>query len=245
MASKKNKAILLFAFLWVSLAGAQDNPAGDTASIWTPQQWKETTSGLDYTNPDEKEKEKEEKEEENKDQFDNDWDATGFVDWLNDFLTSELGKTVMLFLIIGGLAYVLFRMLTRMPSNKDSKLPADLSYFLEHIDETFQESDMDRMLRLAIDASDLKTAVRILYLRLLRQLHDQSWISWKKDKTNRDFLLEMRGHPGYRTFKNLTLTYEIVWYGDTEIRMEEFDGLNQLFTEYQSTLQPKPDAKQE
>jgi hypothetical protein len=206
--------------------------------LWTTEQWEKATEGLDYSDPNEKKEKKIEETEFNLP------DDTGFnfLESLNRFFTSSLGKTIMLFLIIGLLAYTLFRLLTRAQVNKDQRIQADLAYFLEHLDESFEESDMDRMLRLALEATDHKTAVRILYLRLLQLLHLQRWIIWKKDKTNRDFLNEMRTHAGYRPFRALTLAYEIVWYGDTEITRGDFDRLNAMFAEFQSTLQPKADA---
>ncbi|MFN8863841.1 MAG: DUF4129 domain-containing protein [Flavobacteriales bacterium] len=240
MAWKKSR--LLFIPVWVMLLTgfAQGQPlAQDTSRLWTTEQWEKTTEGLDYSDTNEKKEEK--KKEDGAFELPDD-DSFNFLESLNRFFTSPLGKTMMLFLIIGILAYTLFRLLTRARVNKDQRIQADLAYFLEHLDESFEESDMDRMLRLALEATDHKTAVRILYLRLLQLLHLQRWIVWKKDKTNRDFLNEMRMHEGYRAFRTLTLAYEIVWYGDTEITRYDFDRLNALFAEFQSTLQPKADA---
>jgi hypothetical protein len=239
MAWKKSN-LLLFPVCVLLLTGfAQgQQPSQDTSRLWTTEQWEKATEGLDYSDPNEKKEEKKTEEEFNLP------DDTGFnfLESLNRFFTSPLGKTIMLFLIIGLLAFTLFKLLTRAQVNKDHRIQADLAYFLEHLEESFEESDMDRMLRLALEATDHKTAVRILYLRLLQLLHLQRWIVWKKDKTNRDFLNEMRTHEGYQPFRALTLAYEIVWYGNTEITRSDFDRLNAMFAEFQSTLQPKADA---
>jgi Domain of unknown function (DUF4129) len=61
-------------------------------------------------------------------------------------------------------------------------------------------------------------------------------IAWKKDKTNRDYLNEIRGRNNYNDFRQLTLVYEIVWYGDTPVKQEEFSNVHRLFNTFKSNL---------
>jgi hypothetical protein len=70
--------------------------------------------------------------------------------------------------------------------------------------------------------------VRILYLSTIQQLNSTGLILWKKDKTNKDFLREMRKHSNYKTFRDITLAYEIVWYGDRQIELQQFTSLKNI-----------------
>lgn len=213
--------------------GIRDEP-------WTDQQWKDATKDLDYTAPEKKQKEEEEKK--TFDTNDHTW-GTSFIERLNRFFTSGLGKTIMLFLVIGLLGYLIFRFINQASTNRNLRIQSDLNYFFEHLEEEFEESDMDRMIRLSTESGDFKTGVRLLFLRLLQELHHSGKIRWKKDKTNHDFLNEMREQPTYGQFSELTLAYEIVWYGDTEIGEPEFNRLRTFFNAYHTQLTPQMDGK--
>jgi len=240
MVLKRRARLFLGSVLLVLLSVFSAEAINDSIPSWSDEQWEKAIEGLDYSNPDKPEPSKE-KERFNTDQSNN--EGRSFLDWLNYFLTGNSGRTIVLIVVVGLLAYTLFRLLSQASVNKDKKIQADLAYHLEHLEDHFEESDMDRLLRLALEGGDLKTGVRILYLALLQQLHLKSWIVWKKDKTNRDFLIEMKAHTDIAKFRELTRAYEIVWYGDTEIRLAEFDRLKVIFQSFTSTIQNQDNAQ--
>jgi hypothetical protein len=118
----------------------------------------------------------------------------------------------------------------------DKSVKTDLEFDLFQMEEAVLESDFDRFLRLALEGNDYRVAVRILFLRLLQKLHESEWIIWKKNKTNQDFLNEVRNRENYIQFRDLTLAFEIVWYGDQKITKEQFDQLEYLFNSFQNNL---------
>jgi hypothetical protein len=78
-----------------------------------------------------------------------------------------------------------------------------------------KELEIDRLLREAMTAGNYRLAVRIYFLGLLKKLDEDGLITWKKDKTNRDYLTELFSKEYYfEEVKTLTLAYEEVWYGD-------------------------------
>jgi hypothetical protein len=98
----------------------------------------------------------------------------------------------------------------------------------ELTEENFIETDLEKLLRIALESNDYRSAVRILYLSTIQQLNSTGLILWKKDKTNKDFLREMRKHSNYKTFRDITLAYEIVWYGDRQIELQQFTSLKNI-----------------
>jgi len=101
---------------------------------------------------------------------------------------------------------------------------------LEKPVENIEELDIQALLERAIKAGDFKLAVRLYYLRLLKNLHEQKVIVWKKDKTNRDYLSELFSRDFFfDEIKRLTLSYESVWYGDHMLRSESFRNLTDRF----------------
>src|SRR5688572_3618774 len=55
----------------------------------------------------------------------------------------------------------------------------------QHIDDV-NEQDIDLLLKRALSNKDFRGAIRLYYIRLLKHLHNTNYISWKRDKTNRD-----------------------------------------------------------
>jgi len=49
------------------------------------------------------------------------------------------------------------------------------------------------------------------------------------EKTNRDYLKELRGTDEYQFFQKTSAIYDKVWYGHVDITKEEFDLLNPQF----------------
>lgn len=96
--------------------------------------------------------------------------------------------------------------------------------------ENIEEIDIDGLLDRARKEGNFKMAVRMYYLSLLRKLHELGMISWKKDKTNRDYMGELFLKNFYfDEVKRLTLFYETVWYGDHVLKPESFQDLASEF----------------
>jgi hypothetical protein len=56
------------------------------------------------------------------------------------------------------------------------------------------------------------------------------------EKTNADYLRELRGKPQHKTFSLLTLAYEYVWFGHMDLDKEQFEELNGRFAAFKNEL---------
>jgi hypothetical protein len=56
-----------------------------------------------------------------------------------------------------------------------------------------------------------------LYLKSLKELNKKNLIHWSIQKTNSDYLNELRSGPLKKSFKDTTLIFEYIWYGDFHI----------------------------
>jgi hypothetical protein len=110
---------------------------------------------------------------------------------------------------------------------------------LQDLENNLVETDIDKFLRLALESKNYKLAVRLLYLGVLQNLHEAELIIWKKEKTNRDYLSEMRQHRAYSELRELTLAFDIVWYGDTEIPESTYHQLSQAFKSFNDVISAK------
>jgi hypothetical protein len=199
---------------------------GDTTQVWTNQTWLEAKEDIEYIK---KEKKKAELE------FDEIEFAQGDAFWSFDWLDNPAVKFIVIGLVIILLIVALIYLL-RGSSISDKKVTSDLDFQLAKLEEEVLESDFDKYLRLALEKEDYRIAVRILFLQLLQKMHENSLIFWKKDKTNQDFLNETRQKPNYVHFRDLTLAFEIVWYGDQKITKEQFNQLQLQFNSFKSKI---------
>jgi flagellar basal body-associated protein FliL len=214
MASKRKLKIALL-IGWLLIQAVAFAAHGFCAQPWSDSDWKKNTQDRNYS-----EQQEEEKEEENPFQP---IEAAS-----SEWQISEQGKLIILIIFIVFLIGLLVYFFLNKSSTKDSLLSSENLGMLE-LESRLIDIDPHPLLEKTIAAEDYKTAVRLLYLTLLRELHLKKHIEWKKDKTNRDFVREMRVHGSYEHFKKLTLAYEVIWYGESAIREDQFLKIKHQF----------------
>ncbi len=117
-----------------------------------------------------------------------------------------------------------------MQSPRNRKLARDgTEITLANLDEYIHETDLDKFLSEAIAASNWSLAVRLYFLQTIKLLSEKEAISWSREKTNRDYLREMRNHRLGMHFRDVTRQYERIWYGNQSISSEEFARLEPEF----------------
>jgi hypothetical protein len=146
-----------------------------------------------------------------------------------------LGKAGQFFLIafiialVAGLLYFLIGQGLFLQNKAVIAQKADFN--ISDIENNLHETDLERFLRQALTDTDYRTAVRLYYLSILKQYSLREIIVWKKDKTNNEYLTEVRRSesPTYRDFRAATLTFERVWYGEKAIEAAEYTKIQPNF----------------
>lgn len=139
----------------------------------------------------------------------------------------------LVFLVL--IAAFILRALIQSPKNKKVR-ESGLSFSASDLETDLPESDLDRYLAEAIRLGDYAVAIRIYYLQVLQQLQGASLIQWKKDKTNREYLRDLRGTPYAGDFSQLTLIFEKVRYGAYTPERVEFAFLERDFQSFLQSL---------
>ncbi|MDP4210344.1 MAG: hypothetical protein Q8928_16155 [Bacteroidota bacterium] len=110
-----------------------------------------------------------------------------------------------------------------------NKTSQDLASIYEQ--ESIEETDFETAINSEISQENYNRAVRFLYLKLLRELTRKNLINWQKEKVNHDYFKEMIGSTHFTDFKNITQTYEYVWYGKFPLKQPDFDVINSRFSQ--------------
>lgn len=98
--------------------------------------------------------------------------------------------------------------------------------------ENIHEIDFNSELDKAVSVGNYRLAVRLLYLRSLKQLSDGGLINWQINKTNTAYVQELAAGEQRDTFSLLTRQFEYVWYGDFAINAEIYKRISTLFTNF-------------
>ena len=138
---------------------------------------------------------------------------------------------IICLVIVVGLIIIIMRMNSiGIFSRKNAKDKTDLGF--SELDEDINSIDFDKMIDEAIKSGMYRRAVRLNFLRALKQLSDKSLIQWEINKTNRDYFYELKNDSIRDGFKDITYIYEYVWYGNLEIDSEKFSRLATSFSKF-------------
>lgn len=142
-------------------------------------------------------------------------------------------KYVLVIAIIILLVFLLVKVFAGQSWNK--RIPSEKTIAtIEDIEEISMvpESELERLLREALGRRDFKMAIRIYYVFALRELSEKGLIKWKKDKTNREYLMELSALSQYPVFRDLTILFERIWYGDIELVETDYRRVEPLFKSF-------------
>lgn len=102
------------------------------------------------------------------------------------------------------------------------------------------KSELELKLEKAELGNNYRECVRIHFMFILKELISNEYIQWKAEKTNFDYLIEVRKNKGYDSFEECVRIYDLVWYGDYEISLSEYNRLKPALESYYQSLLQKP-----
>jgi len=106
----------------------------------------------------------------------------------------------------------------------------------EEASEDIFEMDFEKAIQKSIDAGNFRMAVRLLYLRTLRDLSNNNLINYTHEKTNSDYLFQLAGSPHYKNFFRLTRSFDYTWYGQFALSQDSFTIIHNDFSSFKQQL---------
>ncbi|MVX35152.1 DUF4129 domain-containing protein [Myroides sp. LoEW2-1] len=111
----------------------------------------------------------------------------------------------------------------------------DLQFKLQNAENDIENADFPTLIKEMIQRKEYRIGIRFYYLWLLQHLQEQNIIQWHVDKTNTDYLLEIKNIETKEQFQYLSYLYNHIWYGEHLITEEEF---NKAKAAFDLTLKP-------
>ncbi|MDF1694489.1 MAG: hypothetical protein P1U56_01565 [Saprospiraceae bacterium] len=147
----------------------------------------------------------------------------------------------MYIIIIGLVIFIVYLIFSNVKVNKKvTQAKNEVKNEIEDIEVIDAESGLTEALKLG----NYREAVRMLFIQLLQVLIEEKKIIWKPEKTNRDYLDEMKNDSKIQHFNNLVIAYERIWYGRDAIDQLFFDYLRADFEKFYSTKNIEVDVKE-
>ena len=94
----------------------------------------------------------------------------------------------------------------------------------------------DREIQKAVDAKNFRLAIRLWYLKTLRELSDRNIIDYQYGKTNNHYVNSLYGSRYYKDFFRLTRNFEYTWYGQFNLSAEGYEMMRADFTNFKNSL---------
>lgn len=147
----------------------------------------------------------------------------------SDFFNSIFGIIfwVLAIALFGYLVYRLFLSDSSFLSKNRKNIASDIRVAQEE-----NAGDPDSLLRNAIRNGNYRLAVRYLYLQSLQRLSEKKFIEINSNKTNYEYVTEVRRHKFANEFASLTLQYEYVWYGEYPVDQTLFEQIQSSFIQF-------------
>ncbi|MGB0850574.1 MAG: hypothetical protein ACPGTP_04960, partial [Bacteroidia bacterium] len=136
--------------------------------------------------------------------------------------------------IAGGLIiYLLYKSFKDFKFEKRGKAKPIVSA-VENESDIEKEGILDKpSLQAQIDEAkeeeNFPLAVRLYFLLYLEHLQQRGILSYHQDKTNQEYIAEMKKDEDIDQFLKLSYPFEFVWYGKKPINKESFEVLEDLF----------------
>ena len=149
---------------------------------------------------------------------------------------------VMIFLFIAIIISILYFLYKKRPElfTREKKV-APLPYDIE--EENIHGIDFIKELSVALDCSDYRLAIRLLYLQTLRLLSDNKLIDWQIHKTPTEYLYEIRNNEMKPLFRELTNRFLRVRYGNYAATPEVYDMMHDLQTDMKKMMEGGEDER--
>jgi len=146
--------------------------------------------------------------------------------------------TAFVFKILCGLVflvavYLIIRLLMNHQGKwffrkSDESIPIDIN----NTEQLIQSADFEQLISEMEMLGDTRQSIRLYYLWLLKDLKNHELIVWLPEKTNADYLRELKGELLREKFSTLSYLFNYIWYGGFEIGDDDYISAKKAFLKY-------------
>ncbi|MCM5664299.1 DUF4129 domain-containing protein [Galbibacter mesophilus] len=107
---------------------------------------------------------------------------------------------------------------------------------VQDIESNIYETDFKKLIEEAVQQQNFRLAIRYYYVWLLKELSEKGHIDYDVEKTNSDYLHEIKEQRLKTNFSYASYLYNYIWYGEFVIVHEEYNKAALQFENYINNL---------
>ena len=104
------------------------------------------------------------------------------------------------------------------------------------VQEDIHQIDFNEAIAEAVLQKNFRLAVRLYYLKALKELSDAGLIHWQINKTNQSYVYELQSSQLNASFNQVTRQFEYTWYGDFPIDEAHFLEIRDSFLTFSNQI---------
>lgn len=214
---------LLFIFLFVVACLGVTNAQSKAEVQLDKEQWSELSDGRDYVDNYKTPKPKENKQDKTK----NNTQISNHSS--SDFRLGE-ARFIVYFLVVILIIVIIVRVLSKSQSNAKIDEKAVSFENITEIEERMHELSLDDLLAQALNGGNLRLALRLNFLIIIKLMTQGKVIKWKKDKTNWEYHREIKNRAIADQFREVILNFEGFWYGEHPLSETNYRYADKLYS---------------
>ena len=158
----------------------------------------------------------------------------GEVDPLKTSNYAEIILRFFAIIIIGLVIYFLLKFLLGKDGNYFfGKKNKKLNIAEQDLEENIHEINFPNSINDFERKKDYRSAIRYQFLFVLKKLSDKKLLEWNPEKTNKDYLAELKDKNHKSNFKELVYIFNNVWYGEFEVDEKSYNRFKEKFDRFQ------------
>lgn len=99
----------------------------------------------------------------------------------------------------------------------------------DEIEKNLHLVDFEKLIKDSINSGEHRLSIRYYYLFLLKKMSEKQLIEWDVEKTNSDYIYEIKSPQLKANFEYLSYLYNYIWYGEFELSLQEFEKAKKAF----------------
>ncbi len=164
------------------------------------------------------------------------WIGQFFLWLLNNAVTTDWGKVLMIALGVGILIMVTM-MLLKVNAVRVFLSGADRPHQpAGTFHENIHEMNFDALIVAALQKQDYRLGIRLIFLSALKLLSDKQLLNWKPGKTNHDYVSELASHELKSGLNELSFFFEYAWYGKFVVGESTFHRVRNIFDDWKKKV---------
>ena len=99
----------------------------------------------------------------------------------------------------------------------------------DEIEKNLHLVDFEKLIKQSIQSGERRLSIRYYYLWLLKKMSEKQIIEWDAEKTNSDYVYEIKNEQFKNNFNYLSYLYNYIWYGEFDIDDVTFEKAKASF----------------